>query len=657
MIAFLLSDRAAAITGQAFLVDAGHAGTSILRIRRMRVVAAVPSRRRSGPRLPPELLPLFDDRFVRSCDLFEEYVLRLAVQVFQRDRAADSCRRDRDDVRGDRGGGGLDPGAARVPVDWILRTLALRGVSDRARPRGNAARYRSRVALPELDPNEIADAQERLDPAALASYRMAAWRPSTTRRCSAGATGEKSCSRPTGSALARLLLQRQRPSTRSATRSARSPRSARFPARRRRGARAGWRAGKRAAVALSSVSRRPGGGAIGVVPLHGDLAFVPEARPADARRAVPRRAARLRAARHEPAVQRRRASTKARIRALSTASTRFTSPTTSRSRLREIRRALQPGARWSSPSACGRSRAGRSTSSSSSTCSRRSARRVLVDPMAAQRRIPHARAVDGGARGLRLSRRAPLSRRRGDPRRLPVLRRRRDRGVTARERTHRRSRRPAPSSRGTSRAGRSFRDRRARPRRRSARARRRATAVTACPSSRFRGLVLPGDELDVVVVPRGAAARVRAARGRERSSPTARWFGAAGGADDGDGRGRARPSRRPPIDELIPHRPPMLFVDGILGEAEDGRPASARVPQDCALVAGGCGPRARRAGAGRADRGRLGGAPRSARHPASEPSAWAISSRCATSCSTRRRFPARRRPHASVRLVAHAPPL
>ena len=31
--------------------------------------------------LPAELIPLFDDRFARSCTLFEEYVHRLALRV------------------------------------------------------------------------------------------------------------------------------------------------------------------------------------------------------------------------------------------------------------------------------------------------------------------------------------------------------------------------------------------------------------------------------------------------------------------------------------------------------------------------------------------------------------------------------------------------
>ena len=34
--------------------------------------------------LPPDILPLFGDAFVRSCDLYEEYVFRLTLDVFRR---------------------------------------------------------------------------------------------------------------------------------------------------------------------------------------------------------------------------------------------------------------------------------------------------------------------------------------------------------------------------------------------------------------------------------------------------------------------------------------------------------------------------------------------------------------------------------------------
>jgi predicted hotdog family 3-hydroxylacyl-ACP dehydratase len=47
------------------------------------------------------------------------------------------------------------------------------------------------------------------------------------------------------------------------------------------------------------------------------------------------------------------------------------------------------------------------------------------------------------------------------------------------------------------------------------------------------------------------------------------------------------PRDAPALRELIPHRPPMLFVEGIVGVADDGATCLGRVPRECALVAGG----------------------------------------------------------------------
>jgi predicted hotdog family 3-hydroxylacyl-ACP dehydratase len=62
--------------------------------------------------------------------------------------------------------------------------------------------------------------------------------------------------------------------------------------------------------------------------------------------------------------------------------------------------------------------------------------------------------------------------------------------------------------------------------------------------------------------------------------------------DDGGATAVASRAARgaPPLRELIPHRPPMLFVERILGEAEDGATCLGRVPGACALVASGSTP-------------------------------------------------------------------
>lgn len=121
--------------------------------------------------LPAELLPLFDDRFVRSCDLVEEYVYRLALRVVREaglaarlvegGTAAEIAAR-----------AGFDPVAGSHLTDWLLRLLAERGAivrSDRA-----PTHFRGSEPLPELNPAEIETAQAVHDPAALPSFRLAA---------------------------------------------------------------------------------------------------------------------------------------------------------------------------------------------------------------------------------------------------------------------------------------------------------------------------------------------------------------------------------------------------------------------------------------------------------------------------------------------------
>ena len=119
--------------------------------------------------LPAELIPLFDDRFVGSCTLFEEYVQRLSVEVV-RSTGLDSAAREPGTPGAIAARAGLDPARAAVTVGWLLATLAMAGRAVRA----GDGRFHIPAALPDLDPREVADAQERLDPSALASYRMAA---------------------------------------------------------------------------------------------------------------------------------------------------------------------------------------------------------------------------------------------------------------------------------------------------------------------------------------------------------------------------------------------------------------------------------------------------------------------------------------------------
>ncbi|MCB1778217.1 MAG: methyltransferase, partial [Candidatus Competibacteraceae bacterium] len=121
--------------------------------------------------LPAELLPLFNDRFIKSCDLIEEYILRLALGVIRQTglvaplaeggTALEMAHR-----------AGLAPGVGPWLTDWLLRLLAERGVINRELEAPD--RFQSLQLLPDLDPAEIEKAQAAHDAAALPSFQLAA---------------------------------------------------------------------------------------------------------------------------------------------------------------------------------------------------------------------------------------------------------------------------------------------------------------------------------------------------------------------------------------------------------------------------------------------------------------------------------------------------
>jgi len=119
--------------------------------------------------LPAELIPLFDDRFARSCTLFEEYVNRLVLKVVL-ETGIDAAAREPGTPAAIAARAGLDPARIADVVRWLLVTLTLNGRATRV----GDSRFQIPAALPDLDPEEETRAQERHDPAALPSYRMAA---------------------------------------------------------------------------------------------------------------------------------------------------------------------------------------------------------------------------------------------------------------------------------------------------------------------------------------------------------------------------------------------------------------------------------------------------------------------------------------------------
>jgi len=113
--------------------------------------------------------------------------------------------------------------------------------------------------------------------------------------------------------------------------------------------------------------------------------------------------------------------------------------------------------------------------------------------------------------------------------------------------------------------------------------------LTGVRHVRFRGLVRPGDELDLVAPDGSTRFELR-----RRGEPIAR------GALDFDGQGTladeamtvaARPvPDAPPMDALVPHRLPMRLVERFVGEAEDGATCLARIREGCGFAQGAAAP-------------------------------------------------------------------
>jgi hypothetical protein len=129
--------------------------------------------RKRAALIPGEILPLFNDTFVRSCELLEEYVVRLAAAVFRSTGLERACGGA---VTVDEAiaGSGLAPGIARVPVAWLLAMLAARGWVSRIDCPGDAARYQALQSAPVLEAEIVLSEQTELDASCLPSYRIAA---------------------------------------------------------------------------------------------------------------------------------------------------------------------------------------------------------------------------------------------------------------------------------------------------------------------------------------------------------------------------------------------------------------------------------------------------------------------------------------------------
>jgi SAM-dependent methyltransferase len=121
--------------------------------------------------LPPELLPLFDASFARLHLLYDEFIFRLVLRVAS-ETGLEQTMREPGTPTEIATRAGFACGQALVPLDWMLRLLAARGLLEELSG-GAAFRYRSLGPFPALDPAQIREEQLREEPSWIPAYVLA----------------------------------------------------------------------------------------------------------------------------------------------------------------------------------------------------------------------------------------------------------------------------------------------------------------------------------------------------------------------------------------------------------------------------------------------------------------------------------------------------
>jgi SAM-dependent methyltransferase len=128
---------------------------------------------RAAPLLSSPLVRLFDASFIRSHALYDEFVFRLALRIC-RETGVETAAREGGTAEAIAARAGFDPRQAVVPLGWLLRHLAARGVLDRVGEAADAGpSFRARGPAPRLDPGPALEAQRQHDPSWLPSYALA----------------------------------------------------------------------------------------------------------------------------------------------------------------------------------------------------------------------------------------------------------------------------------------------------------------------------------------------------------------------------------------------------------------------------------------------------------------------------------------------------
>ena len=122
--------------------------------------------------LPPALRPLFDDQFIASWDLFEEYVARLACDILHT-TGLEEAFREASTISDAIARACLDTAVTAIPARWLAATLTARGSMTRVSVAG-AECYCAATPILKEDPAEILEAQARHDERCLPAYAIAA---------------------------------------------------------------------------------------------------------------------------------------------------------------------------------------------------------------------------------------------------------------------------------------------------------------------------------------------------------------------------------------------------------------------------------------------------------------------------------------------------
>jgi SAM-dependent methyltransferase len=121
--------------------------------------------------LPPYLLDVINLSFLRSHNLYDEFVYRLVLKVI-REMGLESAIQDAGSAEVIAARARLEVGQAVVPLDWMLRLLAARGVVEQF-PGAATHEFRARGPLPTTDLAAVRDEQLQHDPSWMPAYVLA----------------------------------------------------------------------------------------------------------------------------------------------------------------------------------------------------------------------------------------------------------------------------------------------------------------------------------------------------------------------------------------------------------------------------------------------------------------------------------------------------